>query len=128
MAQRGITSKQAAAIDALMSARTVGDAAAAAGVHRNTLRAWLRDAQFCTALRAATDDAIGQSARRLATLTGQAVGVLGDGMNGDASGVQLRAADLVIGHAARLAELRDLTERVAALEARATNDQPKAAG
>jgi transposase-like protein len=113
-----LTARQLAAIDALLTAPTIGDAAAAAGVHRNTLRKWLQDAQFCTALHTAGDERIAATVRRLASLSGQAVSVLAEAMAAaDTWPARIRAADIALARVLQLRELHELERRIAALEA-----------
>lgn len=113
-----LTARHLRAIEALMTERTYEAAAERVGVHRNTLRKWLQDAQFCTALHTVGDERIAQAVRRLSVLSGEAVDTLSEAMRGaDSWPAQIRAADLTLVHAMRLRELHELEPRIAALEA-----------
>lgn len=105
-------------MQALLTERTIGDAAEAAKVSRRTLTTWLGDAQFCAELRKATGEAIDATVRRLTHLSASAVDTLSDAMgSGELTGVRVRAADIVLGRLLALRELHDLEQRIAALEA-----------
>lgn len=54
----GLTLKQRRAIEALLTAQTVADAARAAGVHENTVARWLREEPFRTALQEAQAEVV----------------------------------------------------------------------
>jgi hypothetical protein len=100
-----------------MTAPSVSAAAKSAGVHRNTLRAWLADAQFCTELHKRSDEAVGATVRLLATVSASAVGTLTVAMQqGETHGVRARAADVVLSQLMRIRELHELEQRLARLE------------
>lgn len=117
-----LTGKKKQAADALLSGAGVTDAAAAAGVSRVSLWRWVKDdPAFGDALRSGTDAALTTAARRLKVSTDDAVSTLLDVMNtggGHGAMARLRAADLVLTHAARLTEMLDIMARLDALEAR----------
>lgn len=122
-----LTAKQQRAIDALMTERTISDAAKACGVHRRTLERWRQDATFRDALRQAGDEYLAATVRRLVNLSGRAVDVLAVGMvKADAWPARIRAADVALGRVLQLRELHELEARIAALEARANELQKKA--
>lgn len=123
MAENGRTPKKTRAVTALLSSRTIGDAAAAAGVGERTLARWLSsDEAFTRALRQAEDAAIDGAVRRLVGLQAQALDVLQDTLTAPdvTPTVRVRAACAVLDFLLRLRELRTLEERIAALEERAT--------
>lgn len=113
---KGLTAKQARAIEALLTTNTISAAAEVAGVSRRTLTAWLADAQFCAFLRSATDDALAATLRRLTAIGAKAVDQLESLLvDGTKEEIRLRAASIVLG---RLLQVRDrgLEDRIVALE------------
>ena len=121
MAENGskLSAKQHRALSALLTSKSVAEAAAATGLGERTIYRWLTDPAFRQALSAAEGDLIDAATRRLLTLQGTALdtleAVLGDE---DASaGVRIRAAQMVLDHLLKLRELRDIEQRLQALEA-----------
>lgn len=127
MAQNGreLSTKQKRAIAALLSQKSVLAAAESAGVGRRTLHRWLQDAEFRAALAAAEGDAIDQATRRLIAMTSKAAdeleAILSDIDSTPA--VRLRAIELIFSNALKLRELRNVEERLAALEKAVNNDK-----
>ena len=119
----GLTPKQQRAIQALLTERTITDAASKAGVSRRTLTVWLADEQFCAELSKTPTQAMDSTVRRLASLSGQAVDVLQTAMADEdtTTGAKLRAADIALGRLLSLRELHDFEQRLAALEAAQAN-------
>ncbi|OQY83564.1 MAG: hypothetical protein B6D40_06750 [Anaerolineae bacterium UTCFX3] len=64
--ENGITAKQSKAISALLTSRTIGEAATSAGVAERTLYTWLKNADFRGALREAQNELLDTTTRRLA--------------------------------------------------------------
>lgn len=110
--------KQEEAIAALLSQRSVEDAARAVGVGTRTLMRWLKQPEFDKAYRQARRDAFAQATARLQQASGTAVSVLVkimiDGSSPASS--RVRAADCVLGHASKAIELEDIEARLAELE------------
>ena len=121
MTQR-MTGKRKIAATELLSGASATDAAATAGISRVTLWQWSKDDPvFLDYMRTGTDAALSTAARRLKASADDAVSTLLEVMRdggGHGSMARLRAADMVLTHGARLAELVDLMERIDALEAR----------
>lgn len=114
-----LTHKQRRAIPALLSAPTVEDAAALAGVSRESLYRWLRsDPRFRDELHAAEAAALAETSRRLVGLAGRALATIAGVMDDESASatVRLRAAESVLGHLLRVRELVTLEERITALE------------
>jgi|CXWK01.1.fsa_nt_gi hypothetical protein len=114
-----LTTKQAAAIAALLEGNNQAGAATAAGVTKRTLQRWLTDPTFTTALREGSDGAIRAASARLAALAEHAVTSIAVTMQQPTTpgaGVRLRAADALLGHALRIREHADILERLAQLE------------
>ena len=110
--------KQEAAIAALLSQRTVEDAARVAGIGTRTLFRWLELSEFREAYLQARRQAFGQATARLQQATGAAVSVLLslmlDGKAPAAS--RVRAAHCVLDMAAKALELEDIEMRLRHLE------------
>jgi transposase-like protein len=110
--------KKEAAILALLSSRNVEEAARASDVDPRTLYRWLKEPAFSAAYREARRATFSQAISRLHQMAGAAVSTLGKVMvdpNTPAS-TRVRAADSVLGHAAKAIELEDIEVRVAELE------------
>ena len=114
--------KRKIAAECLLSGSSATDAAAAAGISRGTLWQWSKDdPAFLEYMRTGTDAALATAARRLKASADDAVTVMIDIMNnggGHGATARLRAAEAVLTHGARLAELVDIMARIDALEAR----------
>ncbi len=110
--------KQEEAILALLSNRTVEDAARAVSIAPRTLYRWQQDPVFEVAVRKARRAGYAQSIARLQHASGVAVSVLlkvlADGAT--PASVKVRAVDSVLSHAAKAIEIEDIEARVAALE------------
>ena len=127
MAENGrkLSTKQKRAIAALLSQKSVRAAALSAAVGERTLYRWLSDAEFRAALAAAEGDAIDQATRRLIAMTGKAADELQAILTDldSTPSVRLRAIELIFANALRLRELRNVEERLAALEKAVNNDK-----
>jgi hypothetical protein len=110
--------KQEEAIAALLSQRSIEEAARASNVGYRTLIRWMKLAEFRTAYRDARRAAFGQAIARLqqasAAATSTILKVMVD-TNTPAS-TRVRAADCVLGHAAKAIEIEDIEARVSELE------------
>lgn len=110
--------KKEEAILALLTHRSVEEAARAIGRGARTLHRWMKDPEFAAAYREARRVAFFQSTARLHQMASAAVSTLGKTML-DAStpaATKVRAADRILDHTAKALELEDLEARVAALE------------
>jgi hypothetical protein len=115
--------KKEEAIVALLSQRSVEEAARSVNVPARTLYRWFKEPEFNAAYRDARRAAFSQSVARLQQMSAAAVSTLGKIMV-DASAPaasRVRAAHSVLDHAAKAIELEDLEARLAALE-EATED------
>ena len=102
--------KKEEAIAALLSQRSVEDAARVAGISTKTLLRWLQMPEFQTAYRQARRDAFGQATARLQQASGAAVATLLKIMvdvNAPHS-TRVRAADCVLDRAGKAIEIEDL--------------------
>jgi Helix-turn-helix of insertion element transposase len=114
----GLTRKQEDAIAALLSQRSVDEAARSAGVSVRTLWRWLQLPEFLYAYRKARRDTFSQSVARLQQASTAAVSTLLKIMvdiNAPAAS-RVRAADCVLNHARSAIEVEDIEVRVSELE------------
>lgn len=115
-----LSTKQARAISALLSSKTVIEAAQQADVAHRTLTRWLSsDQQFRQALSMAEGDLIDGASRRLLQIQAGAIDTI-EGMLADdaevSDAVRLRAAVAALDYLLKLRELRQFEQRLAALE------------
>lgn len=110
--------KQELAIAALLSQRSIEDAARASGIGEKTLRRWLQTASFSNAYRDARRQAVGQATARLQQATSAAVSVLLTIMldANASSSSRIRAAQVVIDTSFKAVELDDIEARLVELE------------
>jgi len=116
--KNGLTSKKRKAIAALIGGATVTEAAAKAGVKRQTVHGWMHERAFKAELKAAEAEALDKISRKLVVMADKAVAAFEDVLGNPETDINLRlsAADKLI---RRLIELRtqvDLEERVSELE------------
>ena len=113
-----LTPTQQRAVRALLTSKGVSEAAKLAKVGERTLWRWLLDPGFKVALSAAEGELLDAATRRLLGLQESAIEtfeqVLGDASASQA--VRLRAAQLVLDYLLKLRELRDVEQRLTALE------------
>src|SRR5260370_2110397 len=118
--------KMEAAVVALLTHRNHEEAARAVSIGTATLLRWQKEPEFQKAYRAARRAVHGQSIARLQQASGAAVSTLLKVMvdaNAPAS-TRVRAADSVLGHAAKAIELEDSGGRLTELERAAEGAEP----
>jgi transposase-like protein len=110
--------KKEEAIVALLSARSVEEAAKACGTPPRTLYRWLNDPEFDRAYRAARRKAFGQATARLQHGASAAATTLLKVMldQGTPASTKVRAAECVLAHSAKAIELEDIEARLSELE------------
>ncbi len=115
---QGLTPRQQRALQALLSASSLGEAARLAGVHRRTLWRWLRQERFRAALAEAEKEALESLERTLVRLGEKAAATLAAAMDNPkaSDAARVRAADVVLSRLLQLRELVALDRRVARLE------------
>ena len=116
--------KKEEAIAALLSHKSVEEAARAVDLNPNTLLRWLQVAEFKAAYRRARWEAVSQAVARMQQATG-AAGTVALKLMTDPNvpaAVRLRAAEFVFDRAIKGVELEDIEARVAALEATAASE------
>jgi hypothetical protein len=111
--------KMETAVAALLTQRTVEDAARTAGISVSTLLRWQKIPEFGEAYREARRAAISQSNARLQQASSAAVSVVLKMMLDPniPPACRLRAAETVLSHGVHGMEREDIEVRVAALEA-----------
>ena len=113
-----LSSKQRAAIAALIAGCNHQEAAARAGVHGNRIAEWLKDPAFIQGLRDAEALALEAVSRDLLALASKARQALESVLDGNAAdSIKLRAADVVLTKLLAIRELASLEARITALEA-----------
>lgn len=123
MADDELTTPQQRAIAALLSTKSVAEAAKQAKVAERTLFRWLAEPEFKRQLGIAERELVSTATRRLLQYQDAAittiVSIMADRQY--SAGVRLRAATTVIDTMLRLRELFDLEERLSTLEAKIAN-------
>jgi hypothetical protein len=115
-----INTRQQRAIVALLHGKNHNKAAAAAGVHAKTLREWFKQPAFTHALRQCRRAVLDGAIDLLHAGTKKAVATLVKCLKAPKDGDRIRAANSLLQHALRAMELRDLEERISALEGKQT--------
>ncbi len=110
-----LTRLQGRAVAALLTSRTITDAAAAAGVSERTLRRWLAAEPFALAYRAASRESAREATSALLSAQREAVDVLRQCLRDGTPATRVRAARALLELGVRVAG-EDLDERVRELE------------
>jgi hypothetical protein len=120
-----LTPKQRNAVEALLTTGEVSGAAEAAGVSRDTVYRWLKQAALLDAVREAEARALDDLSRLLVRLRRTAAGTLAKAMTDPDAPypTRVRAADAALSRLLQLRELATLEARVRALEAAAGLDE-----
>ncbi len=105
------------AILALLTHPTIPEAAKACGVGEVTLWRWLQDPAFAERYRAARRQVVEGAIASLQQMATEAATTLKRNLSCGTPSVEVRAALAILEQAIKGAELLDLAERVAALEA-----------
>jgi len=110
--------KMEEAVAALLTHKNHEEAARAVGLGTATLLRWQKLPEFQAALCQARRDAFSQSVARLQQASSAAVSTLLKVMVDPSTppSTKVRAADSVLGHAARAIEIEDIERRVSELE------------
>jgi hypothetical protein len=110
--------KMEQAIAVLLSYRSVEAAARAMGISVNTLLRWMKQPEFEAALREARRKVLSQAIERLQNAADAAAKtVLKIMLNSNSpTGIQLRAAEIVLDQAAKAGEIERIEARLARLE------------
>jgi hypothetical protein len=118
--------KKEEAIAALLSQRSIDDAARVANIAPRTLYRWMKEPEFDASYRQAQRDSFAQTTARLQQGSTAAVSTLLKVMVDPKTppSTKVRAADSVLGHAAKAIELHDIEARLTELE-RSTGEPNK---
>jgi hypothetical protein len=118
--------KKEDAIVALLTHRTIEEAARAVNVATKTLLRWQKEPEFDVAYRAAKRAAFAQSIARLHHLSSAAVSTLGKVMLDPTTppATRVRAADSILDHTTKAIEIEDVEVRVSDLERAADESKP----
>jgi len=108
-ARSKIGRKQEAVIAALLTERTLADAAAKAGIGEATLQRWLRDKAFVKAFRAARRDLLESALTALQATTGEAIDALKRNLRCGHGGTEVKAASTVLSTIFKTVEFIDGT-------------------
>ena len=110
--------KKESAIVALLTARTIEEAAKTANVPVRTLYRWLKEPEFDRAYRRAKRAAFGQATSRLQQGAAAAASTMLKIMidAGVPAPMRLKAADCVFGHAKNAIEIEEIEARLRLLE------------
>lgn len=121
-----LSTEQRKAIEALAAGATKEQAATLADRTVRTIDRWIaEDPTFAEALRVASDEAVSDASRRLKGLLEKALTALEKILEkpGASDKDRLRAINMTISHAMKLAEFAELEARVAELEERMRHEQ-----
>lgn len=119
MAQTDMKPAQRRFAQCLLTSRSITEAAEKAKIPERTARRWMADTSFRAQLAGMESDMWSDATRRLVGLLSPALTVLGVVMADPhtPAGTRVAAAGRIIDSALKLAELRDVQARIAALEA-----------
>jgi transposase-like protein len=110
-----LSRKQEAAIAALLSEKTVAEAAAKAGVGEKTLRTWLKKPSFAKAFADARQVVLSQTVTQLLQATEEAVETLKDELDGEKGSDRIKAAIAILDRAVKGVEQLDLAGQIGEL-------------
>jgi len=114
-----LTRNQRKAIQALLEFTTIEEVAEAIGVNPRTVYRWLDDASFRNALSRAEGEMIDRVTRRLLVLGDKAIEAIEDILDNPdqrGAGNKRLASQAILGQLLKLWELRNIEQRVTALE------------
>ncbi len=120
--------KKEEAIVALLTHRTIEDAARAVGIGGATLLRWQKEPEFQAGYWEAKRAAYAQSIARLHQMSSAAVSTLGKVMVDPTTppATKVRAADSILNHTIKAIELEDIEARVTELEQAVEGAKPGA--
>ena len=110
-----LNERQQQAIEALLTADSKADVAAQVGVTDRTIRRWLAEPTFRTALGAARRSALELALCDLSRVARQAARTLARRLRSQDESVQIRAADRLLSHLVKLREVLDVEAELQAL-------------
>ena len=113
---KSLSAKQEKALSALLTEKTLSNAAAKADVSDVTLWRWLKDDVFRAEYRRLRRDAVEQSAAQVQTATSEAVETLRRNLSCGNPSAENAAAKMILEHAAKSVEILDVIERLEIIE------------
>lgn len=115
---RSLSPRQLRTVRAMLTEKTVTDAAAVAAVSESTVYRWLGEPAFRAALAQAEGEAVAAAGRRLAALAETAVDELATVLTDPrtVAPVKVRACEVVLGHLLKYREIVQFEARLTALE------------
>jgi phage terminase small subunit len=117
-----LTRRQKQGVQALLTARTVVEAAAAIGARRRTLQRWLKQPAFKQALQEAQAELLTQASRQMQAELSEAVATLVSLMDeSNVASVRLRASEALLTRALLYVDAVELQQRITVLEERLAN-------
>ena len=116
MKKTALTSRKLRAISCILENNSIEDAAKKAGVSRSTLYNWLNDSQFKTRLERERRAVFEEGLNALKTATSKAAKTLIELLNCRDRNTRRLAAKEIINLAIKAVEIRELEERISALE------------
>ena len=111
-----LTARQQRVIAALLTARSIGEAAGIANINERTIRRWLEQPLFREALREAERAVLRNSLGRIQSLTAKAADTLESLLSAQSEPVRVAAAKEILQRAMDAAAVQELEERVERLE------------
>lgn len=116
--KENLSPRQQIAVQALLTARTMGEVAEAAGIAQKTLTRWLRDERFSEAVKAAQSEALSHATRLLVGEQKASINTLAELRDNKRTPASVRrgAARDLLELSQRFVDLRDFDERLARLE------------
>lgn len=111
-----ITAKQHVAVMALLSERTVTDAARVIGVDERTIYRWLKNETFKAALADAQAAAYDAMVRALSSLSASAVNVLADQLASGSAALRVKVALAVLDRLSAFYGLRQTESKIGEFE------------
>jgi hypothetical protein len=109
--------RREAALAALLTEKTLAEAAAKAGIAERTLKNWLRQPEFQAEYAARRQGVLERTVGQLLQLSGEAVDALRRNLTCGKPAAEVKAADLVLSHAARGHDALDVAAQLAELKA-----------
>jgi hypothetical protein len=128
VSSKELSFKQEKAIAALLSEATISAAAERSGVSEVTLYRWIKLPVFRDAYRAARREVVEKAVAQLQQSSWAASTTLQQLLFSKSDSIRLRAAVAIFNQANKGIELIDFDERLAALEAQATEDAQRSIG
>ncbi len=113
---RELTARQQRVIAALLTARSIGEAAGIANINERTIRRWLEQPLFREALREAERAVLRNSLGRIQSLTAKAADTLESLLSAQSEPVRVAAAKEILQRAMDAAAVQEWEERVERLE------------